>query len=162
MKSDETSSGPNELAERDGQNLTFQFFTEVAIIQQLSSTAFNRRLPDGLHVSHFAILNHFVRLGDGKTPLSISEAFQVTKGTMTNTLGVLSKRGLISIEPHPKDRRSKLVYLTDAGREFHADAVKSLTPLFEMLASKIDLETTARMLPDLQAIRETLDHNRDA
>lgn len=144
------------------RKLTFQFFNEIGIIQQLSTTAFNRKMPDGLHVSHFAILNHLMRLGDGKTPQSISDAFQVTKGTMTHTLGALSKRHLIAIQPHPSDGRSKLVFLTDAGRSFHKDAIESLNPLIDLLSRNVDLDTITRMLPDLQAIRETLDNNRDA
>lgn len=144
------------------RKLTFQFFNEIGIIQQLSTTAFNRKMPDGLHVSHFAILNHLMRLGDGKTPNSISDAFQVTKGTMTHTLGALSKRSLIAIQPHPSDGRSKLVFLTDAGRSFHKDAIESLNPLIDLLSRNVDLDTITRMLPDLQAIRETLDNNRDA
>ena len=70
--------------------LVFQFFNEVGIIQQLSATLFNKRLPEGLHVSHFSVLNHMVRLGDGKTPLALANAFQVTKATMTHTLSTLS------------------------------------------------------------------------
>ena len=144
------------------RKLTFQFFNEIGIIQQLSTTAFNRKMPDGLHVSHFAILNHLMRLGDGKTPQSISDAFQVTKGTMTHTLGALSKRNLIAIQPNPSDGRSKLVFLTDEGRSFHKDAIESLNPLIDLLSRNVDLDTITRMLPDLQAIRETLDNNRDA
>lgn len=144
------------------RKLTFQFFNEIGIIQQLSSAAFTRRLPDGLHVSHFAILNHLMRLGDGKTPQAISDAFQITKGTMTHTLGALSKRKLIAIQPHPTDGRSKLVFLTDAGRSFHGDAIESLNPLIDLLSREVNLDTYAQMLPDLQAIREVLDQNREA
>lgn len=144
------------------RKLTFQFFNEIGIIQQLSTTAFNRKLPDGLHVSHFAILNHLMRLGDGKTPQSISEAFQVTKGTMTHTLGALSKRKLISIQPHPSDGRSKLIFLTDAGRSFHSNAIESLNPLIDLLSRDVELDTIVQMLPHLQAIREIMDKNRDA
>ena len=64
----------------------FQVLNEVGIIHQLIQTEMNRRLPDGLHASHFGVLNHLVRLGDGRTPVSIASAFQVTKATMTNTL----------------------------------------------------------------------------
>ncbi len=142
------------------RKLTFQFFNEIGIIQQLSTTALNRMLPDGLHVSHFAILNHLIRLGDGKTPQSISDAFQVTKGTMTHTLGALSKRNLIAIQPHPSDGRSKLVFLTDAGRSFHSQAIESLNPFVDQLCRETDLDVMEEMLPHLQAIRAILDKNR--
>lgn len=145
----------------DKNKLTFQFFNEIGIIQQLATTAFNRRMPDGLHVSHFSILNHLIRLGDGKTPLSLSDAFQVTKGTMTHTLDTLSKRKFIMLAPHPTDGRSKVVFLTDEGRKFHASAIVSLAPLMKIMEQKINLEDLVEMLPKLREIREVLDQNRD-
>lgn len=145
----------------DKRKLTFQFFNEIGIIQQLATTAFNRQLPDGLHVSHFSILNHLIRLGDGKTPQSLSDAFQVTKGTMTHTLGALGKRNFIEIAPHPTDGRSKVVFLTQDGRNFHASAIESLAPLMKIMEQKINLEDLAEMLPKLQEIRDVLDRHRD-
>lgn len=145
----------------DTIKLVFQFFNEVAIIQQLGTTMFNKRLPDGLHVSHFSVLNHLVRLGNGKTPLALARAFQVTKGTMTHTLATLEKRGLIRLGPHEKDGRSKLVYLTDSGRAFHLNAIESLGPAISALNGKLNLQIIAEMLPELQKIRVVLDENRD-
>lgn len=145
----------------DKRKLTFQFFNEIGIIQQLATTAFNRRLPDGLHASHFSILNHLIRLGDGKTPQSLSDAFQVTKGTMTHTLGALAKRSFITLSPHPTDGRSKVVFLTDEGRAFHASAIESLAPLMDFMEQKFDLDDLAKMLPKLQDIRAVLDEHRD-
>lgn len=139
----------------------FQFFNEVGIIHQLSTAAFNKRLPDGLHVSHFSVLNHLTRLGDGKTPLALASAFQVTKGTMTHTLAALSKRGLIRMAPHESDGRSKVVFLTDEGRAFHKKAIESLIPAIESLSHLYDWEKLAEFLPELQKIREVLDQNRD-
>ena len=68
------------------KQLLFQGMNEIGIIQQLATTEFNRRLPDDLHVSHFSVINHLCRLGDGRTPLRIANAFQVTKATMTNVI----------------------------------------------------------------------------
>ncbi|MEL6289794.1 MAG: MarR family winged helix-turn-helix transcriptional regulator [Pseudomonadota bacterium] len=139
----------------------FQFFNEVGIIQQLASTMFNKCLPDGLHVSHFAVLNHLVRLGDEKTPLALAEAFQVTKGTMTHTLATLSKRGFITLRPHATDGRSKIVLLTDEGRAFQVRAMESLSPAMAALDGKLDYDKMIDMLPELSKVRAILDANRD-
>ena len=141
--------------------IVFQFFNEVGIIQQLSATLFNKRLPEGLHVSHFSVLNHLVRLGDGKTPLALANAFQVTKATMTHTLATLSKRGFISLEPHKTDGRSKVVFLTEEGARFQQQAIGTLAPAIEAFGDKLDWEKMAEMLPELQKIRAVLDENRD-
>ncbi len=139
----------------------FAFFNEVGIINQLATALFNKRLPDGLHVSHFSVLNHLVRLGDGRSPLSLASAFQVTKGTMTHTLSALEKRGLISFAPHETDGRSKLVFLTKDGRAFRERAIADLAPAIAAMGDTLDLRALERMTPQLAEVRRLLDENRD-
>jgi DNA-binding MarR family transcriptional regulator len=138
----------------------FAFFNEIGIIAQLSSTLFNRSLPDGLSVAHFSILNHLVRLGDGRTPLQLASAFQVTKATMSHSIGVLSRRGFVRIEKHPDDGRSKLVFLTETGRAFRERAIEKSTDALAGLMGELDADAMANMLPRLRAVREALDRNR--
>jgi DNA-binding MarR family transcriptional regulator len=139
----------------------FQFFNAVAVIEQLSRAALERRLPEGLRVSHFGVLNHCVVKGDGKTPLELARAFQVTKGAMTNTLGRLRERGYVELAPHPRDGRSKLVLLTEAGLRARHDAVRSLEPLMEELHGMIPREEFAAALPFLLKVAAVLDGNRE-
>ncbi len=146
---------------KEQQQPLFQFFTEVGIIQQLATTMLNRRLPDGLHVSHFSVLNHMIRLGDGKTPLALANAFQVTKGTMTHTISTLEQRGFVSVAPNAADGRSKLVFLTEAGREFHHAAIESLSPMLDALAREMDVGKLIEALPILEEVRQILDEKRD-
>ena len=146
----------------DQQQTIFKFFNEVGIINQLSVAMLNNRLPEGLHVSHFSVLNHCVRLGDGKTPLALAKAFQVSKGTMTHTLSELSRRGFLRLAPNAEDGRSKLVFITDEGRAFQKRAIESLAPAIDKLGDQLDVEAMARMLPDLAVLRSVLDNNRDA
>ncbi|MEP2947738.1 MAG: MarR family transcriptional regulator [Lentilitoribacter sp.] len=138
----------------------FQFFNEIGIINQLATDVFQSNMPDGLHVSHFSVLNHLVRLGDGVTPLKITNAFQVSKGTMTNTLSVLSKRGLIHIAPHETDGRSKVVYLTDEGRAFQKQAIESLFPEIQRINEKMDWARVIETIPELERVRKILDEDR--
>ena len=143
------------------QKLVFQFFNEVGIINQLSSALFNKLMPDGLHVSHFSVLNHLVRLGDKKTPLQLASAFQVTKATMTHTLATLEKRKLIDVVPHETDGRSKVVLLNDNGRRFQAEAIASLVPAMNKISGELDLDEVVKLVPELAKIRAVLDENRD-
>lgn len=139
----------------------FAFFNEVGIINQLSSTMFQSRLPDGLHVSHFSVLNHLVRLGDGKTPLALANAFQVPKTTMTHTLAVLEKRALIRMAPHQTDGRSKVVFLTEAGRNTQRSAIAAMEAPLGVIAADLGQQTITDLLPALEKIRRYLDENRD-
>jgi DNA-binding MarR family transcriptional regulator len=149
-----------QMSKDDPTNEIFAFFNEIGIIAQLSSTMFNRSLPDGLSVAHFSILNHLVRLGDGRTPIQLASAFQVTKATMSHSIDVLSQRGFIRIEKHPDDGRSKLVFLTKAGRAFRERAIEKATGALAGLISELETDALADMLPRLRAVRQVLDRNR--
>ncbi|WP_019956550.1 MarR family winged helix-turn-helix transcriptional regulator [Yoonia vestfoldensis] len=138
----------------------FRFFNEIGIINQLAGAIFAARLPGGLHVSHFALLNHLVRLGDEKTPLALASAFQVPKTTMTHTLAVLEKRAAIRLAPHPSDGRSKIVFLTDAGRKLHGDAIASMADPIRKITDDLGDGTISDLIPQLEKIRAYLDQNR--
>ncbi len=149
------------MSEDERRASLFALFNEIGIIQQLAATAFNRRLPDGLHVSHFAVINHLCRLGDGKTPVEIARAFQTTKANMTNTLSKLAERGLVVFAAHPTDGRSKTVQLTEAGRAFRDRAVEPLYPMLDGLAARLDTDRLLAILPVLADLRADLDSHRD-
>jgi DNA-binding MarR family transcriptional regulator len=139
----------------------FSLFNEIGIIAQLSGSLFERRLPEGFLVSHFAVLNHLVRLGDGRTPLEIARAFQVPKTTMTHTLAGLERAGLIAFAPNPKDGRSKHVMLTDTGRAFRDKAIARLAPDLAAIADIFPPARIAEALPLLGELRAYLDRERE-
>ena len=157
----ETDAKPRTQAEDDPLRLVFAVFNEIGIIDQLASTRLTRVLPGGLQRSQFGVLNHFVRLGGARTPLELARAFQVSKGTMTNTLQRLEAAGLIAVAPDAKDRRSKRVTITAKGRATHAAAVEALRPEAEALAATLDLTRLAALLPELTRIREIMDKARE-
>lgn len=142
------------------RQLLFEVLNEIGIIQQLAVAEFNRRLPEGLHVSHFSVINHLCRLGDGRTPLNISQAFQVTKATMTHTLTKLSGHGFIEIKANPEDGRSKLVYLTPIGRNFQKRAIAALEPMLDQLDQDLSSQDFINLLPRLRELRIYLDEHR--
>lgn len=138
----------------------FGFFTEIGIISQLSNAMLAKSLPDGVHPSHFGILNHLTLRGDGKLPMQIASAMQVTKNTMSHSLKVLQDRGYIDVQPDPEDGRAKRVYLTDAGRAFREDAIIRVSRAFEHVIGAEQVELIRRTRADLQAMRKHLDDNR--
>lgn len=140
----------------------FRLFNEIGIIEQLSRNMLEARLPPGFVLAQFSVLNHLVRVGDGRTPVAIARAFQVPKTSMTHSLAVLKREGLIDIRKNPKDGRSKLVHITDAGRKFRQDAIDSLAPDLRRIAGAVPPDHVARLLPDLEILRKFLDTDRDA
>lgn len=138
----------------------FRLFNEIGIIEQLGRTIFEARLPPGFVVAQFSVLNHLVRVGDGRTPLAIARAFQVPKTSMTHSLSVLEQAGLVEIRKNPEDGRSKLVYITSAGRSFREQAIASLTPDMEKIMPVLPPEEVMALLPTLERLRRFLDNDR--
>jgi DNA-binding MarR family transcriptional regulator len=144
----------------DDTAVWFRFFNEVGIIEQLSRALFEARLPPPFLLSHFSVLNHLVRVADGRTPLEIARAFQLPKTTMTHTLAGLERGGLVVMRPNPEDGRSKRVWLTEAGRRFREEAIASLAPDVGRLTGRMDTARLAALLPELEALRRVLDEDR--
>lgn len=139
----------------------FELFNEIGILEQLSRAMFQARLPAGLLVAHFTVLNHLVRVADGRTPMQLATAFQVPKTTMTHTLSGLAQRGLVELRPNPRDGRSKRAWLTEAGRAFREAAIAALAPDIAGIAAAIPEAEVAAVLPHLRRMREHLDARRD-
>ena len=138
----------------------FGFFTEIGIINQLATALLAKSLPDGVHPSHFSILNHLVRRGDGKPPLRIASAMQETKNTMTHSLKVLQNRGYIDVQPDPNDGRGKLVFLTETGRSFRAEAIAGVSAMIRDIIGGDQIAIIRRIHDDLEQMRQHLDDNR--
>jgi DNA-binding MarR family transcriptional regulator len=142
--------------------LSFQFFNEISIIDQLAGTLFERSMPRGMSQAQFGVLNHFVRLGIAeKSPAALASAFQVTRPTMTSTLGRLERAGLVAIRSDPADGRAKLVSITADGRKMRERCIQAVARLMPMLARIASPEELAAALPLLRAIRQRLDAARN-
>jgi DNA-binding MarR family transcriptional regulator len=139
----------------------FTLFNEIGIIEQISRTFLEARLPDGLLVSHFGVVSHLIRVADGQTPLVLANAFQVPKTTMTHTLAGLEEHGLVEMRPNPDDKRSKRVWLTPQGRAFRNETIQRMVPLFKELSQDIPPEKIAALMPVLQEVRASIDALRD-
>lgn len=152
--------------DRDDSALWAQLFTEIAIINQLASTATQRLLPPPLSLAGYGVLNHLARLpsdlhGDWG-PARLARAFQVTKGAMTNTLQRLEAAGLITQEADPDDGRARFVRLTPAGLAARDTARAAIAPQIAGVAAAFPAEQAAAALSLLAVLRDWLDKQRDA
>lgn len=143
----------------DKHAMLFALFNEIGIIEQLGRASLEARLPDGLIAPHFTVLNHLTRLGDGRAPIDMARAFQVPKTTLTHTLKGLEAKGLIEMRPNPDDGRSKLVYLTGAGRALRQSTIAALGPDFDRIAAHLDVKALGDIVPALRALRVFLDED---
>ncbi len=138
----------------------FQLFTEISIIEHLSRNRLEKVLPEGMSMSQFGVLNHLSRLGGEWGPAQLAAAFQVTKGTMTNTLQKLEAQGYVAISGDPSDARAKLVSLTMSGRKAHEKAVRAAGGVMTDLFETVPVAGVKSALPFLSHLRKTLDETR--
>ena len=148
------------MPKTDQDPTIFQFFNEIGIIEQLSRAKLERVLPDGLKISHFGVLNHFVLRPEKSSPARLANAFQVTKAAMTNTLQRLESRGLIKIEADPNDGRGKLVSLSPVGKDMREQCIINIGPIIAELEQAFDEQTFLSALPFLEELRSYLDEHR--
>jgi DNA-binding MarR family transcriptional regulator len=140
----------------------FAFLNEVSILEHLARNRLERVLPEGLRASHFVVLNHLVRLGDGRSLARIARAVQVERPAMTNTIQKLEARSLVRVGPDPRDGRGKLVFLTETGRAAREAAVTAATGAIAPIAAGIPPAEFEAALPLLRRLRAALDAARDA
>ena len=137
----------------EGDPLAIALLSEIATVEQLAQAHLKRALPFGMEVSHFAVLNHFARLGGEKTPGQLARAFHVTKGAMTNTLNRLESAGYVHIRPDWEDARKKRVSLSEAGQAAREDAVRAVSPVFDSVVDALGREKIRDVLPVLRELR---------
>jgi DNA-binding MarR family transcriptional regulator len=149
------------MTDADDLERMFRLMNEIGIIAQLSGTAFERVMPDGLTMPQFVVLNHLARLGGNRTPQDLARAMQVTKGTMTNTLGHLERAAYVAITPDAKDGRAKRVDITERGRAARAAAIAAVNPELRAIADRLPAADVLAALPFLERLRRFLDERRN-
>ena len=138
------------------------FFTDIAIIDQLVRTLRERRLPPGLSTAGFGLINHMVRTGqETASPAALARALQVTRGAVTGVLHKLTAEGFVTLEPDPKDGRGKKVRITPAGMAAREAALASVAPLAARFEVEMDVEAIRRIHPVIREVRDYLDRNRE-
>lgn len=90
-------------------------------------------------------------------PVPISElarVFGFRKSTLTSLLDRLERRSLIAREPHPRDRRSTLIRLTDAGRRAAEEVQRPVDELERAIRAAVTDEELHGFRRVLDAIAE--------
>jgi len=136
-------------------------FTEIGIINSLSSTELQRVLAPDLNVSEYSLLNHFIRVGDNKTPSHLAKIFQMTKPSMTAIVSKLESKGYVNVTPGTEDRRQKFVTITPAGAKARELGATKTAPLLSELLTLVDEKKLRALIPGLQHLREVLDSQRN-
>ncbi len=142
----------------DDDELTLiTLLSEVGAIEQIARAKLDSALTGNLNVSNFALLNHFSRRKEEKTPLQLAKTFNVTKGAITNTLNKLEKLGYIHIRPDWEDARKKLVSISQSGIEARNNAMKLIKPLLKKIISNKIIINERELLIEIRKFREKVE-----
>lgn len=115
--------------------------------------------PVGLTNGQFSLLMSLNR--PEPPPIGpVAELLAMDRTTLTAALKSLERRGLVSIETHPRDRRSRLLRLTADGRQVLAQAL----PIWRETHADVDagLEDPERLRRDLNALLQVPRPEADA
>ena len=116
-------------SERIGPSTAMSAVTNVMRVQQILLASVDDSLkPHGLTFARYEalVLLRFSR--SGALPMRImGERLQLHPTSITNIVDRLEADGLARRLPHPSDRRTTLVELTDAGRERLTAATEAVT-----------------------------------
>jgi hypothetical protein len=115
-------------------------------------------------VPHFSVLNHLMRVEDGRTPLELPAPSRCRR-RRSHWLAGLEKLGWVELKPNPDDGRSKRVWLTDAGRAFRDGAIAEIAPDLARIEEVMGAEEVADIVARLERLRSgstpTAERGRD-
>ena len=106
--------------------------------------------PLGLKPGDYSLLAPLRRAGaqHALSPTELAKHRMITSGGLTPALDRLEGKGLISRQPHPSDRRSSLVVLTEHGLAVVDEAMARHSDAEQRLVSALD-ESERAQLADL-------------
>lgn len=89
----------------------------AALMEQTVRSMYDKRGPQEIHPGQWAALRFLVRAGaEARTVNGLATYLGVTPAPASRAAAALVKRGFVVQEPHPTDRRSHILTLTEAGR----------------------------------------------
>jgi DNA-binding MarR family transcriptional regulator len=117
--------------DRIGPSGTMAAVTGLMRVQQIIQSAVDGALkPHGLTFARYEALVLLSFARRAALPMRVmGERLQLHPTSVTNIVDRLEKDGLVKRVPHPTDRRTTLVEITDDGRARHAEATKAVTAI---------------------------------
>ncbi|MGC7098543.1 MarR family winged helix-turn-helix transcriptional regulator [Amycolatopsis lurida] len=129
--------------ERIGDSGTMAAVTGIMRVQQIIQSAVDGALkPHGLTFARYEALVLLTFAKRSSLPMRVmGERLQLHPTSVTNIVDRLEKDGLVKRVPHPTDRRTTLVEITDRGRERREQATEAVTAIGFGLNGLTDRQT---------------------
>ena len=140
--------------DRIGPAATMAAVTNVMRVQQILQAAVDLALrPHGLTFARYEALVLLLFSRQGSLPMKVmGQRLQLHPTSVTNIVDRLEKDQLVERTPHPTDRRTTLVAITEAGRQRQKLATVALTDIdFGLIG--LDTEQVAQLTALLTEVR---------
>lgn len=117
--------------EHIGPSMTMAAVTGIMRVQQIIQSAVDGALkPHGLTFARYEALTLLTFSRRSSLPMRVmGERLQLHPTSVTNIVDRLEKDGLVKRVPHPTDRRTTLVEITDHGRARQKDATVAVNDI---------------------------------
>jgi DNA-binding MarR family transcriptional regulator len=122
-------------------------------------TALQRKIVNafGISLARFDLLAQLERAGGVLTMTDASKRMMVTNGAITGLVDRLAQEGFVIREPHPKDRRTIFVRLTEQGRSRFLAMAREHESWTVALLAGLEAEGKKQLLANLGALKRQLD-----
>lgn len=147
-------------------NLTGPLIAECSTWLSIASKLFNTRMgvllaPHDLTQSQFSILHHITRKGpEGGRISQMAAAVEVEQPAVTKAVAKFQNMGLVEIDAHPTDKRSKIVRATPRADRLLETIYRDMGPdLYQVFGSLGDTDIAA-FAQQLKTLGRWLDKNR--
>src|ERR1700722_15825755 len=122
-------------------------------------TALQRRIVGefGISLARFDLLAQLERAGGMLTMTDASRRMMVTNGAITGLVDRLAQEGFVAREPHPTDRRTIQVRLTDEGRGRFLAMARENEGWAASLLAGVKVQEKEQLLSGLGALKRQLD-----
>ena len=139
----------------DINTTAISLFSEVLALEHMLRNRVAKVFPKGMELSHFVVLNHLSHTPNERSPAQLAQAFNLSRGAMSNTLSRLETAGYIHIRPDWDDARRKQVVISGAGRQARDAAYSQIAPILSQAVSAAGEDPMRQTIQTLRGLRQT-------
>ena len=141
-----------------GEHADIRLWLRLLYCASHIETALQSRLTAefGLSLARFDLLAQLERASNGLTMTELSRQMMVSNGATTSLVDRLAEDGLLQRAPHPSDRRTTIIRLTEAGRTRFLEIAREHEGWVIGLLEGLSAEAKAELLSGLGALKQHL------
>ncbi|HEY3845756.1 MAG TPA: MarR family transcriptional regulator [Acetobacteraceae bacterium] len=159
MPANDTALVPDrEAAIGNGARLPLRVWLRMLTCMNMTEAMIRARLHAQFATTlpRFDVLAALDAAGTELTMGALSARLMVTSGNVTGLVNAMEKDGLVFRHPHPADRRSTLIGMTDAGRALFARMAPAHAQWIEQAMAGLDRRDVAQLWEVLGHLKESV------